>query len=127
MGMRLRRALVLGTIGCLLVLTAANCGSKGEKKSQGASGTLVLGASMSLTGSLAREGLLTKEGYELCKNVVNAKGGVPVGDTKHKLHIRYQDDTSKPDTAGQPTDQFNDQGIEATPGPNGSANHEPAA
>ncbi len=125
--MRLRRALALGTIGCLLVLTAAGCGSKGEKKSQGTGGTLVLGASMSLTGSLAREGLLTKEGYELCKNVVNAKGGVPVGDAKYKLDIRYQDDTSKPDTAGQLIDQFNDQGIKLILGPYGSANTEAAA
>jgi branched-chain amino acid transport system substrate-binding protein len=88
---------------------------------------LVLGASLSLTGSLAREGGLTKEGYELCAKVVNDKGGVSIGGQSMKLDIQYQDDTSKPDTAAQLVDQFNDKGIKLILGPYGSATTEAAA
>src|SRR5262245_55756795 len=52
---------------------------------------LTLGASLSLTGSLAREGGLTKEGYELCAKIVNDKGGVSVGGKSLKLDIQYSD------------------------------------
>jgi branched-chain amino acid transport system substrate-binding protein len=116
-----------GTAALALVLAAAACGSKGTATSSGSSDTLVLGASLSLSGSLTEEGNLTKEGYEVCKNVVNAKGGVPVGDKKLKLDIRYQDDVSKPDTAAQLVDQFNDQGVKLILGPYGSATTEAAA
>jgi branched-chain amino acid transport system substrate-binding protein len=105
-----------------VVLVVAGCGSKGDATDTTApAGTLKLGASISLTGSLAREGILTQEGYDVCVNVVNAKGGVSVGGQKLKLEIAYQDDTSKPDTAGQLIDQFNDQGIKLILGPYGSA------
>ncbi len=105
-----------------LLLTATACGSKGAAPDTGsATGMLMLGASLSLTGSLAREGALTKEGYEVCRSVVNGKGGVPVGGKKLTLDIKYQDDTSKPDTAAQLVDQFNDQGVRLILGPYGSA------
>jgi len=42
---------------------------------QAQTGKLVLGASLSLTGSLAREGKLTQEGYDVCVKVVNDKFG----------------------------------------------------
>jgi branched-chain amino acid transport system substrate-binding protein len=113
--------------GCVFALAAAGCGSKGERAPEASGDALVLGASLSLTGSLAREGLLTKEGYDLCQATVNAKGGVPVGGKKYRLDIRYQDDTSKPDTAGTLVDQFNDQGIKLILGPYGSATTEAAA
>jgi branched-chain amino acid transport system substrate-binding protein len=115
-------------LAAALVLTgAAACGSKGESGGSENSGTLTLGASLSLTGSLAREGALTKEGYDVCAAVVNDKGGVPVGGKKLRLEIQYQDDTSKPDTAGQLVDQFNDNGVKLILGPYGSATTEAAA
>jgi branched-chain amino acid transport system substrate-binding protein len=113
--------------GCVLALAAAGCGSKGERAAGTNGDALVIGASLSLTGSLAREGMLTKQGYDLCQTVVNGKGGVPVGDKRYRLDIRYQDDTSKPDTAGTLVDQFNDQGIKLILGPYGSATTEAAA
>lgn len=109
-------------VASLLVLVAAGCGSKGEATNSGArTGTLTVGASLSLTGSLAREGTLTKEGYQVCQDVVNAKGGIDVGGRKLKLQIQYQDDTSAPDTAAQLVDQFNDKGVRLILGPYGSA------
>jgi branched-chain amino acid transport system substrate-binding protein len=112
---------------CSLALSA--CGSKGEASATGDSGgkTLTIGASLSLTGKLAREGQLTQEGYQLCQDKVNAKGGADVGGKKLKLDIQYQDDTSKPDTAAQLVDQFNDKGIKLILSSYGSANTEAQA
>jgi branched-chain amino acid transport system substrate-binding protein len=125
---RTRQAAVLGTT-LALALAVSGCGSKGTQSSStgGGSGVLTLGASMSLTGSLAREGQLTKEGYEICRDVINAKGGVPVNGKKLKLDIKFQDDTSTPDTAAQLVDQFNDQGIKLILSSYGSANTEAQA
>ncbi|GAA0274565.1 amino acid ABC transporter substrate-binding protein [Actinomadura nitritigenes] len=122
--MRTRKAAALAAA---VALIAAGCGSKGERQSGGDADALTIGASLSLTGSLAREGGLTKEGYELCKKAVNAKGGVAAGGKHLKLDIKYQDDTSKPDTAAQLVDQFNDKGIKLILGPYGSATTEAAA
>src|SRR5665811_1954899 len=105
-------------------LVMAGCGSKQEAKTAGAaeSGTLAIGASIGLTGKLAREGLLTKEGYQLCQEKVNAKGGLDIGGKKVKLDIQYQDDTSKPDVAAQLVDPFNDKSVKLILSSYGSAN-----
>jgi branched-chain amino acid transport system substrate-binding protein len=110
-------------------LLVAGCGSKSEPTTGGAasSGQLAIGASVSLTGKLAREGQLTKEGYQLCQDKVNAQGGVDVGGKKVKLAIQYQDDTSKPDVAAQLVDQFNDKGVKLILSSYGSANTEAQA
>ncbi len=71
--------------------------------------------------------MLTQEGYILCQERINSKGGVKVGDKTLKLDIKYQDDTSKPDTAAQLVDQFNDQGVKLILGSYGSANTEAQA
>ena len=126
MGLTMQKLVLI--FATALLASNVGCKSKGDAgPAQGASDSLVLGASLSLTGSLAREGSLTKEGYELCRTVVNEKGGVPVGDKKLKLEIQYQDDTSKPDTAAQLVDQFNDKGVKLILGPYGSATTEAAA
>lgn len=115
----------------VLALTAAGCGSKGAKDEGagggGGSDTVSIGASLSLTGSLAREGQLTKEGYQLCEQKVNEAGGIPVGGKKLKMAITFQDDTSEPDTAAQLVDQFNDKGVKLILASYGSANTEAQA
>ncbi len=111
-------------------LTAAGCGkgAKDQESSAGVSGGKVqLGAALSLTGSLAKEGLLTKQGYQLCQEKVNAAGGVKAGDKKLKLKISYSDDRSEPDTAAQLVDKFNDKGVKLILGPYGSPSTEAAA
>jgi branched-chain amino acid transport system substrate-binding protein len=117
--------LLVVTSACAVALTG--CGSKGSAQSEAGSNTLTLGAAVSLTGQLAREGNLTKEGYELCQSKVNAAGGVSVGGTKLKLDIQYQDDTSKPDTAAQLVEQFNDKAVKLILSSYGSANSEAQA
>jgi branched-chain amino acid transport system substrate-binding protein len=126
------RVLARSTTGAALaglLLAAAACGAKAEQPQTGGAqtGKLTLGASLSLTGSLAREGKLTQEGYDLCVKIVGDKGGVPVGGKKYALDVLYQDDTSKPDTAGQLVDHYNDQGVKLILGPYGSATTEAAA
>jgi branched-chain amino acid transport system substrate-binding protein len=122
--MRTRSVLAL----VLVLAGTAACGSKGDAGTGNTdTGKLTLGASLSLTGSLAREGALTKEGYDICAKVVNEKGGVPVGGKKLTLDLQYQDDTSKPDTAAQLVDQFNDKSVKLILGPYGSATTEAAA
>lgn len=123
------RTLAVAAVITASSLVVAGCGSKGEAKSTGAAGskTLAIGAALSLTGKLAREGVLTKEGYQLCQEKVNAKGGVDIGGTKVKLDIQYQDDTSKPDVAAQLVDQFNDKGLKLILSSYGSANTEAQA
>ncbi|HEY8821567.1 MAG TPA: amino acid ABC transporter substrate-binding protein [Dermatophilaceae bacterium] len=123
------RTLAVAVVITASSLVVAGCGSKGDatSTSSAGSGTLAIGASISLTGKLAREGVLTQEGYQLCQEKVNAKGGVDIGGTKVKLDIQYQDDTSKPDVAAQLVDQFNDKGIKLILSSYGSANTEAQA
>jgi branched-chain amino acid transport system substrate-binding protein len=122
----MRRGLRRLSVGAAIVLAATGCGSKGS--SGGSSGdALRLGAPYSNTGALAREGALTREGYELCREIVNAKGGVQVGDKKLKIEISYSDDTSKPDVAARIVDQLNDKGVKLVLGPYGSPNTAAAA
>ncbi|MET0342174.1 MAG: amino acid ABC transporter substrate-binding protein [Polyangiales bacterium] len=122
----MKRRFLCSLVASSLALSSA-CGSKGDANTRLADDKIVLGASLSATGSLAREGALTREGYELCASVINERGGVPVGDKKLKVEVRFQDDTSKPDTAGQLIERFNDQGVKLILGPYGSATTEAAA
>src|ERR1043165_4678574 len=73
--------------------------------------TLTIGAALSLTGSLSREGVLTREGYDRCADAVNKKGGVRVGGRTYRLALRYQDDQSTPDIASRLVEQMNSSGI----------------
>jgi branched-chain amino acid transport system substrate-binding protein len=123
----MRTRILAVAAAALLAVPLAGCGSKGEATNNAPAGTLTFGASISLSNSLAREGKLTQEGYDVCKSVVNGKGGVSVGGKKMTLDIKYQDDTSKPDTAAQLIDQFNDNGVKLILGPYGSATTASAA
>lgn len=57
-------------------------------------GTILFGAPISLTGSLAKEGILTRDGYELWKETYNANGGIVVGGKRYKIETKYYDDES---------------------------------
>ncbi|HVH65241.1 MAG TPA: amino acid ABC transporter substrate-binding protein [Candidatus Acidoferrum sp.] len=81
-------------IGIGLVLAA--CGGTGGGTSTSTGSTIVFGAAVSLTGSTAKEGNLTKQGYDLWKEWINARGGILVGNVKHPVDIKYEDDQSNP-------------------------------
>jgi branched-chain amino acid transport system substrate-binding protein len=123
------RSVVL--IACFTLPLAVTAGC-GKKKEEGGGSSLKgnklqVGAALSLTGSLAKEGALTKQGYQLCQEKVNKAGGVKVGGKKAKLAITYSDDKSEPDTAAQLIDKFNDSGKKLILGPYGSPSTEAAA
>lgn len=124
--MRMRPAMTAAT-ALIVGAAAAGCGSKEEKAASSGGDTVTFGASVSLTGAIAKEGLLTKEGYEVCTEVINGKGGLEVAGKKMKLAVTYQDDQSIPDTAGTLIDQYNDKGTKLILGPYGSATTEAAA
>jgi branched-chain amino acid transport system substrate-binding protein len=116
----------VGVLVAVLVLPTG-CGKPSGKASAAGKDSVTIGAALSLTGSLSREGALTREGYDQCAEVVNAKGGVPVGNRKVKLEMKYQDDQSTPDVASRLVEQMNSAGIKLLLGPYGSASTEAAA
>jgi branched-chain amino acid transport system substrate-binding protein len=62
---------------------------------------LKVGAPLAVTGATAREGALTKQGYDLWAETVNAHGGMKVGGTSYKVQIVYYDDQSKPQASAE--------------------------
>jgi len=65
-----------------------------------------LGAPLAATGADAREGALTKQGYDLWADTINARGGIKVGGTAYKVQIFYYDDQSKPQISAELTDKL---------------------
>jgi branched-chain amino acid transport system substrate-binding protein len=56
--------------------------------------TIIIGAPLGTTGSLAKEGELTKQGYDLWGDWINQRGGIVVNGVKHPVTIKYYDDQS---------------------------------
>jgi len=77
-----------------LVLSA--CGSSGGSATTTGS-PIIFGTAVSLTGQQAKEGSLTKQGYDLWLDWINQRGGITVKNVKHPVQILYEDDQSKPD------------------------------
>lgn len=65
-----------------------------------------IGASVSMTGNLARFGNMVKSGYELWQKEVNAKGGIKVGDKMLPVEIIYYDDQSDNQTSAKLTEKL---------------------
>ena len=55
-----------------------------------------IGAAVSLSGRIAFEGRLTKQGYEIWEDWVNSHGGITAGGINYKVKIIYYDDESDP-------------------------------
>ena len=94
----------------LLLVLSMTCGvlfaGGGQEKQAAATEPIKIGASLALTGSLSRFGLMMKNGYEMWKNEVNAKGGINVGGTKRPVEIVYYDDQSDNNTSAQLTEKM---------------------
>jgi branched-chain amino acid transport system substrate-binding protein len=65
-----------------------------------------IGASISLSGKLTREGHGLKEGYEFWADYVNGKGGIDVGGKKYHVDMIYYDDESDPQRAAKLTEKL---------------------
>ena len=55
-----------------------------------------IGVAVSLTGRMAYEGRLVKEGYEVWEDWVNSHGGITAGGVNYKVKMVYYDDESTP-------------------------------
>lgn len=58
-----------------------------------------VGVVTSLSGELVFGGTVTKRGYDLWADTVNAAGGIEIGGKKYKVTLVYADDQSTPATA----------------------------
>ncbi len=67
---------------------------------------LVFGAPLGTTGPNAVEGGLTKNGYDLWVDQVNALGGLRVGGVAYTVSIKYYDDASNPAQSAQLTERL---------------------
>ena len=67
---------------------------------------LKLGASVCLTGRLAKEGNYVKDGYTLWMEEINKKGGIKVGNDRYKVEIVFYDDKSDPQTGAKLTEKL---------------------
>ena len=88
-----------------LALAVAACsggsgaGSSTGRKIVSSGGAIVIGATLSLTGSLGALGPPLEAGYEQEIADVNAAGGIAIGGTKEKLKLVVLDNGSDPGTA----------------------------
>ncbi|GAF73369.1 unnamed protein product, partial [marine sediment metagenome] len=59
-------------------------------------GVIKIGAAVSLTGKMAYEGRLVKDGYEVWADWVNSHGGINAGGKNYDVKVIYYDDESTP-------------------------------
>jgi branched-chain amino acid transport system substrate-binding protein len=86
------------------------------------SGSLLFGAPISLTGSTAKEGSLTKEGYDIWRDVYNDAGGIKVGNKKYRIETKYYDDESNAQKSATLADKLiNEDKINFLLGPYGTS------
>lgn len=79
-------------------------GSPGDQA--GETQTLTLGAAVSLTGPVSREGNLVRDGYEYWMTAVNEQGGIQVGDETYMVELIVYDDEGDANTAAQLTERL---------------------
>jgi branched-chain amino acid transport system substrate-binding protein len=78
---------LIAAAAAVVALTAA---------AQGARNYYKVGVVTELSGDLARGGNVTKRGYDLWADAVNATGGIQVGNKKYKVQLFYGDAQSLP-------------------------------
>jgi branched-chain amino acid transport system substrate-binding protein len=106
-------------VAMLLVLAA--CGGPTPAPVPPVGADILVGAPVSRTGSLSREGQLTEQGYQMWQDWVNDQGGIVVGGVRHHVQLLLRDDQSKPDLAGAlATDLVKGSGVQFLLGPYGS-------
>ena len=110
-------AVWLPVLSCFIIAIAP---SRGFAKVDGE--TIVLGATLSLSGKYATLGMHTKNGYDLAASTINENGGVKVKGTSYKIEIKYYDDQSDPKLGAELAERLIDSnGIKFMLGPYSSA------
>jgi branched-chain amino acid transport system substrate-binding protein len=75
-------------------LALAACGQRPSESSNDSKKPIVIGASLPLTGDFAQPGGEAKRGYEVWRDLVNAKGGI----LGRQVQLKITDDASSQDT-----------------------------
>jgi branched-chain amino acid transport system substrate-binding protein len=65
-----------------------------------------IGAAVSMTGRLAREGSHVKKGYDTWADWINGRGGINVGGKPHKVEMIYYDDKADATTSAKLTEKL---------------------
>ncbi|MEV4312088.1 amino acid ABC transporter substrate-binding protein [Actinocrispum sp. NPDC049592] len=91
MGRQPTRRWLTALVACV-ALAASAC--SGGKNPGSATGPLVIGASLPLTGQFSQPGGEAKRGYEIWRDMVNAKGGL----LGRQVELKIMDDASNQDT-----------------------------
>ena len=81
----------------LLMASIAACGGAGG--GAGSSQTIVVGATLPLTGPLAAVGVILKAAYQAAVDDANAAGGIKVNGTQEKINLVILDNASDSNTA----------------------------
>ena len=99
------KALALAVLPALAVAACTSNSSTGPSNSGGTTAdsgdTIVIGATLSLTGSLSVLARPLEAGYKQEIENVNASGGIAVGGTKDKLQLIVLNNASNPITASR--------------------------
>jgi len=112
------------TVVIVITLLLGGCGgpsgsadSADQDKTEGEK-VFKIGASLSFTGQMSREGNLTKQGYDLWLKTVNNAGGIEVNGEKYTVEIIYKDDQSDAQRSAKLTEQLiTEEGIDFLLGP----------
>lgn len=108
---------ILNGIGCAVALAVMLCVAHPAT----AQDKIRFGTALSLTGNLATEGKLVREGYDYFVKAVNDRGGIDIGGKKYPVEIVYYDDESNVNTSVKLYEKLISQdGIKFLLGPYGS-------
>jgi len=88
------------TLTCCLILVLPGAFASAQEAK------IRIGAAVSMTGTLAKEGSLLKKGYETWAEWVNQRGGVNVGGTPNKVEVIYYDDKGDATTSAKLTEKL---------------------
>ncbi len=102
----MKRKVCVITLLIVFLFTGFNGLFAAGQKEEAEPEVIKIGASVSLTGNLARFGNMVKSGYELWQEEVNAKGGIKVGDKMLPVEIIYYDDQSDNQTSAKLTEKL---------------------
>lgn len=86
-----RRAVAIAAVAALAL---AACGQRPSESSGNSNKPIVIGASLPLTGDFAQPGGEARRGYEVWRQMVNAKGGL----LGRQVQLKITDDASNQDT-----------------------------
>ncbi|SFP79286.1 amino acid/amide ABC transporter substrate-binding protein, HAAT family (TC 3.A.1.4.-) [Mesorhizobium sp. NFR06] len=89
-----------------MAITAGALGMPFVRTARAQAATFKAGVITSLSGENILGGNLTKQGYDLWADVINAKGGVEVAGDRFKVEMFYGDDQSSPATGADAAERL---------------------